>query len=162
MKKIILTSMIISILPGCSDTTPINITAQHKKFVGVWQLRYEDIRENSTKIDNMLLVVNPDATAALRKCKIIKKKGEILNSSSRYSIHLQDATVTRITENTITIAQKVGWFGFDTDLTIDIAPYLENENWYVNVDGRKLARLTGEDIQSEINWDCPKSDDAET
>ncbi len=154
--------MVSFILSGCSDATPIKITDQHKDYIGVWQLRIEDIRDNSTKIDNMLLAINSDGTAVYRKCEVNETKSGNSKKRLRYSISFPSAAVTQFTENKITLVQEIGWFGVDNELTIDKAPYLENENWYVNIEGKKLTKLTGKDIHTKTNWECPEDEEEKT
>jgi hypothetical protein len=159
MYKILNILMIAFILSGCSDATPMKITDQYKNYIGVWQLRHEALEANTTKIDNMLLVINSDGTALYRKCQINETRSENSKRRTRFSTNFPTAAVTQITENTITLVQEIGWFSFENKLTIDKAPYLEHENWHINIEGKTLAKLTGENIHAQTNWDCPEDED---
>ncbi len=161
MYKSINAVVIALLLTGCSDGTPMKITDQHKQYLGVWQKRYEDIGENSINIDNVLLAINSDGTAVYRKCEVNETKTENSKSRSSSSTSFPSAVVTHIAENKIILVQEVGWFGFDEELNIDKAPYQENGNWFIDVEGKKLAKLDGREIRSETDWECPDDDDEE-
>jgi len=74
MLKILSICIVTSLLYGCSDTTPIQISDENSRFIGVWQFRFEEFKDNSLKIDNILLAINADSTAIYRKCEVNKKK----------------------------------------------------------------------------------------
>jgi len=159
--KFLLIVTISWILYGCSDTTPVPLTEENRQYIGVWQLRIEEATDSSLRIDNMLLAVNTDSTAVYRRCEVNKSKSKNSSSSSSYSVNFPEAVVTNISQGSITVAQKLGWFGFDSDLVIDKAPYQEGQQWYVDIEGKRLARLSNLEIETMTNWSCPSSDDEE-
>jgi hypothetical protein len=159
MYKNISALMIAFLLSGCSDGTPMKITHEHKKYVGVWQQRYENAGENALHIDNMLLAINSDGTAVLRACEVDEKKTKNSKTRSRYAINFPAAAVTEISQNKITLVQEAGWFGFEEELAVDKAPYRESEKWYIGIKGKRLVKLGQQEIDSETDWDCPDDDE---
>lgn len=146
-------------LYACSDTSPIQLTEGYKQYIGTWQQRIEEKNDTSLKIDNMLLSINADSTAVYRKCKVNTNKSEGVSRSSSSSINFPEAVVTQISKSSITVAQKLGWFGFDVELTINQAPYQENQQWYIEIEGKRLAKLSSADQQTMTNWECPSTKD---
>lgn len=158
MRKSLHIIIVVFVLSGCADSTPMKITDQYSDYVGVWQLRFEEIEANSIKIDNMLLSISADGAAVYRKCQVNETKFKNAKRSLHSSTSFPAAVVTQITENKITLVQELGWFGFSNELSVDKAPYQENGNWYIGVEGKKLAKLQGRDVHTKTNWDCPTDD----
>ena len=159
MLKVAKLLIVVFILTGCSDATPIKFTKQQKVYLGIWLLHFEDITENTVRIDNMLLSIKPDGRAMFLECESSEKSSGNSKSSSSSSSKFPDAVVTQITDKTITIVQEVAGFGFSKDLDIDKSPYLENDNWYLNIEGKKLLKVTDSSSYRKANWDCGKKDD---
>lgn len=159
MYKIIIIISITSFLAGCSDAIPMKITQEYQDYVGVWQLRSEEIDDNSVKIDNLLLAINSDATAVYRKCEVDKTKTKNTSSSTSYSTDMPTAVVTELVDKNITLVQEFGWFSFESVLEINKAPYQKDGVWYTDIEGKKLTKLTRNEINTKTNWQCPSDDD---
>lgn len=162
MYKNIIIIILTSYLYGCSDATPMKISQEYQNYVGVWQYRSEEISESLIKIDNMLLAINSDATAIYLKCEFDKTKTKNTSSSSRISVDFPAAVVTTIVDQNITLVQEFGWFGFENELEIIKAPYQEDGVWHTDIEGKKLTKLTNQEISIETNWECPGDDENES
>ena len=162
MYKNIIITILSSYLYGCSDATPMKISQEYQNYVGVWQHRSEKISDGLVKIDNMLLAINSDATATYRKCVIDKTKTKNTSSSSRISVEFPAAVVTTIVDNNITLVQELGWFSFKNELKIIKAPYKINGIWYTDIEGKKLTKLTNQEINIKTNWECPDDENETT
>lgn len=149
------------LLSSCSDGQPLKITKEYESYVGVWQYRHEVLTDNSTEIDNILLVINSDGSSEYRKCKYSETKSKNSSRKSSKSISFPTAFVTSISDKKITLIQKIEWFGFKAEIDIDDKPQFENGSWFLSIEGKKLTLLKQEEIDSETNWSCP-SDNEET
>lgn len=159
MKKT--TYLFIAILLfGCSDSEPVRLAGIQKSYIGVWQYTDPD-NTAETKMNNMLLVINPDSSAIYSRC-IKDTKTENGGSSSSYSksVTLPKAILTALEHDRFVLEQGLGLFSFDLEFEINKMPYLEGEEWYLVVDGIKLRKLN-ENEYGTTNWKCPDSADGE-
>jgi hypothetical protein len=162
MNKNISIIIISCSLLSCGEKTRINIPDEYTDFIGVWHTRHEHIQENSTQIDNMLLIISRDGNAVYRKCEINENNANNNKMSSRYTTEFPEAVVTSISKDEIVLYQTLfdkDWLGLDWELSIDKPPYQSNGGWHMNVEGKKLRKLTSEEAVAETNWECPDSDE---
>lgn len=164
MKKITMIG-ITSLLLGCGEHTRVEISDEYVDMIGAWQTRHEDIQENSTHIDNMLLIINHEGDAVYRHCEIKKSSVDHNNKRFRYSTEFPKAIITSLTKKEISLYQKLfdsSWLGVDWDLSIDKPPYQSNGEWYLEIEGKQLRKLSPETAETEINWACPDSSEEDT
>lgn len=159
MKKRFLLLPVSFILSACSDVVPIKLSQEQQQYIGAWQRLVADESETSLKVDNMLLIINEDASAIFRRCEINKTITENGSRSSSSSADFSSAMITELTSSSITVGQTFGWFGFDEELVIDKAPYQDNQHWFLELDGKKLSKLPNSHIQVLTNWVCPNFDE---
>jgi len=156
LKKITLLFAVV-VLASCSKPVPIKLNHHLQDYIGTWQFRFEDIQKQEIRIDNMLLILNENGSGKYRRCVVHVTKTSHSRKSFRSSVEFPDAVITRIENSTLSLAQKTGWFHFDSDLKIDRAPYQENGQWYLQVEGKKLSKIAAEDGGTKTGWHCPSS-----
>lgn len=149
-------------LSACSKPVPLKLSGDLQNYIGVWQFRFEDFQKNEIKVNNLLLVLNENGSGQYKKCFLHVTKSSHSNKTFRISIDYPEAIVTRIEKGKLSLSQKLGWFDFDSDLTINNGPYVENEQWYLEIEGTKLSKIAAEDIDSKTHWACPSDESSDS
>lgn len=152
------------VVSGCGKSDPITLTETHSQYIGVWQTLYEQRTDSSWDVNNMLLVIYPDSTAAFRQCFISQTFNERSKRSRSKSVSMPDAYITEIADGEITLEQEqevpiFGSVSFDYDLVVSIEPYDENGRTYMEVEETLLTRLNNDEINSQTAWECPELED---
>lgn len=157
-------ALALAVIAGCGKSDPIALTEVHSKYIGVWQHLYEDRTDSSWDVNNMLLVIYPDSSAAFMQCFIAQTFSERSNRSRTKSVSMPDAYVTAIEDGEITLEQEqevpiFGSISFDYDLVVSIEPYEEDGRIYMEVEETRLTRLNNDEINSQTAWQCPELED---
>lgn len=160
MKKNTRLLLVLSVfIVGCADIKPFSLSDSQKIYEGVWHYFYEANNRNRFENKSMLLILNSDGTAIYKTCDMTVKHQSGSRSSSRTSMFLDQAFLTGLTSNELTLTQAAGFMNVDFDFAINKPPSEKNGVWTMSIDNVLLSKISDQDRAELIAWDCPESDD---
>ena len=144
IKKVIILLSALTVL-ACTQESPITIPKEKSDFYGVWIYKSNEYG-NDVKIDNMLLAFHADSTVSYKRC--IKRMNSHKNTS------VPEAKLIKLTDKELVIKANLILMRMNLDFAIEKLPYLENNNWYMKVDGALLRKLKPGEKSDHHLWDC--------
>lgn len=155
--------VVVVLLMGCSKGEPVKITDSQRQYIGAWQYLHEAETKSTLAIHNVLLEIRPDATALYRKCVVTRSAAKGNYVSSRYNktskITYPSAIVTGLTDKAVSLEQELGYLHLKQELEINKVPYTKQGRRYLEIDGVRLKKLEGREIDQLTRWQCPDDDE---
>lgn len=137
-----------------ADAKPLQLKAslagQNQQFVGTWQAK--KVSDYSTRnYDNTVLVLMPDGSALFKHCT----RHLVGSTSSVSGTSLSDIVVGSIEDGKLTLARPSFPYAREQTFKLDSAPYRENGQWYMVLDGTILRKLSANEKSDYAAWECP-------
>jgi hypothetical protein len=145
---------VLALAAFSADAKPIqfkaDLTGANQQFIGTWQAKKES-DFSSRSFDNTVLLVMPDGRAMFKQCS----KHLVGNTSSLSGPNLTDVVVGSIGDGELTLAKPSFPYFRVQSFKLDSAPYRENGQWYMILDGTVLRKLGAYEKSDHTAWECP-------
>jgi hypothetical protein len=127
-----------------------NLAGENRNFVGTWQAK--QVSDYSTRnYDNTVLVLTQDGSALFKHCA----KHLVGSTSNVSGTSLNDLVVGAIADGQLTLAKPSFPNVPEQTFQLDSAPYRENGQWYMVLDGTVLRKLGATEKSDFATWECP-------
>jgi hypothetical protein len=152
--RLVALATLLALAATSADSKPIQLKAslagENQPFVGTWQAK--KISDYSTRnYDNTVLVLMPDGNAMFKHCA----KHLVGSTSSVSGTVLSDTVVGSIGDGELTLARPSFPHIREQTFKLDSAPYRENGQWYMVLDGTILRKLGANEKSDYAAWECP-------
>ena len=147
-------AMVLAVAAFSANAKPIQLKAslvgENQPFVGTWEAKKEsDYRSRS--YDNTVLVLMSNGGAMFKHCA----KRQVGSTSSVSGTILSNVVVGSIGAGELTLARPSFPYIREQSFRLDSAPYRENGQWYMVLDGTILRKLGVYEKSDYAAWECP-------